>query len=282
MDISTVGIVGAGLMGAGIAEVSARSGLRTIITEADADQLAAGHRRVQQSLQRGLTGGKLTGADVERITGLMRFTTDLDEFSACDVCIEAIIEHLPEKKEVFARLDAVAPPHAILATNTSSLPIIEIARATGRPDRVVGTHFFNPPPVMRLLEVVRSIATSDETLTDVRVFGERLGKRIIVAQDRGGFIVNLLLIPYLTHAVRLYESGFATREDIDDGMRLGCGHPMGPLQLLDLIGLDTAMFVCEALYEEYANSDYAPPPLLRRMVAAGYLGRKTGRGFYDY
>src|SRR5207237_1946672 len=147
-----------------------------------------------------------------------------------------------------------------LATNTSSLPIIEIARATRRPDRVVGTHFFNPPPVMRLLEVVRSIATSDETLSDVRVFGERLGKWIIVAQDRGGFIVNLLLIPYLTHAVRLYESGFATREDIDDGMRLGCGHPMGPLQLLDLIGLDTAMFVCEALYEEYANGDYAPPP----------------------
>src|SRR5438105_3037022 len=145
-----------------------------------------------------------------------------------------------------------------------------------------GTHFFNPPPVMRLLEVVRSIATSDATLSDVRVFGERLGKRIIVAQDRGGFIVNLLLIPYLTHAVRLYESGFATREDIDDGMRLGCGHPMGPLQLLDLIGLDTAMFVCEALYEEYANGDFAPPPLLRRMVAAGYLGRKTGRGFYEY
>ena len=282
MDISTVGIVGAGLMGAGIAEVSARSGLRTIVTEADADQLAAGRRRVDQSLRRGLAGGKLSDADVERITGLMRFTTDLDEFGACDVCIEAIVEHLPEKKQVFARLDSVAAPHAILTTNTSSLPIIEIARATRRPDRVVGTHFFNPPPVMRLLEVVRSIATSDETLSDVRVFGERLGKRIIVAQDRGGFIVNLLLIPYLTHAVRLYESGFATREDIDDGMRLGCGHPMGPLQLLDLIGLDTAMFVCEALYEEYANGDYAPPPLLRRMVAAGYLGRKTDRGFYEY
>src|SRR5437016_5314406 len=169
MDISTVGIVGAGLMGAGIAEVSARSGLRTIVTEADADQLAAGRRRVDQSLQRGRAGGKLSDADVDRISSLMRFTTDLDEFGACDVCIEAIIEQLPEKKQVFARLDAVAAPHAILATNTSSLPIIEIARATGRPDRVVGTHFFNPPPVMRLLEVVRSIATSDETLSDVRV-----------------------------------------------------------------------------------------------------------------
>ena len=171
---------------------------------------------------------------------------------------------------------------AILATNTSALPIIEIARATRRPDRVIGTHFFNPAPVMKLIEVVRSIATSDDTLEETRALGERLGKRIIVAQDRGGFIVNLLLIPFLTHAIRLYESGFATRDDIDEGMRLGCGHPMGPLQLLDYIGLDTAMFVCESLYEEYANSDFAPPPLLRRMVSAGYLGKKSGRGFYEY
>ena len=282
MQISTVGIVGAGLMGSGIAEVAARSGLRTFVTDAGPAQLAAGRERVERSLERGRAGGKLSDEDVERIAGLLNFTENIEDFGACDVCIEAVVEHLPEKKDVFGRLDRVAAPDAILATNTSSLPIIEIARATSRPDRVIGTHFFNPVPVMKLLEVVRSIATSDTTLDDVRDFGERLGKRIIVAQDRGGFIVNLLLIPFLTHAVRLYESGFATREDIDDGMRLGCGHPMGPLQLLDLIGLDTAMFVCEALYEEYANSDYAPPPLLRRMVAAGYLGRKTGRGFYEY
>ena len=282
MEISTVGIVGAGLMGSGIAEVAARSGLRTFITDAGPGQLAAGRERVERSLERGRSGGKLSDEDVDRISGLLNFTEDLDDFAECDVCIEAVVEHLPEKKEVFSRLDKVTAPDAILATNTSSLPIIEIARATGRPDRVIGTHFFNPVPVMKLLEVVRSISTSEATLDDVHDFGERLGKRIIVAQDRGGFIVNLLLIPFLTHAVRLYESGFATREDIDDGMRLGCGHPMGPLQLLDLIGLDTAMFVCEALYEEYANSDYAPPPLLRRMVAAGYLGRKTGRGFYEY
>jgi 3-hydroxybutyryl-CoA dehydrogenase len=282
MEITTVGIVGAGLMGSGIAEVCARNGLTTIVTDSGPDQVLAGQRRVEQSLRRGREGGKLTDEDVERISGLLRFTTELGEFESCDVCIEAVVEQLPEKKVIFAELDKIAPAHAILASNTSSLPIIEIARATSRPDRVIGTHFFNPATVMKLLEVVRTIATSDATLDDTRAFGERLGKRIIVAQDRGGFIVNLLLIPFLTHAIRLYESGFATREDIDEGMRLGCGHPMGPLQLLDYIGLDTAQFVCEALYEEYANSDYSPPPLLRRMVAAGYLGRKSGKGFYEY
>lgn len=282
MQIRSVGIVGVGLMGSGIAEVCARRGLPTVVTDADDALLAAGRRRVEASLERGRLGGKLGEEDVERILDLLRFTLDLDGFSECDVCIEAIVEQLPAKTELFRRLDRIAPPHAVLASNTSSLPIIEIARATTRPDRVIGTHFFNPPPVMRLLEVVRSIATSDDTLAETRAFGEMLGKRIIVAQDRGGFIVNLLLIPFLTSALRLYESGFATREDIDEGMRLGCGHPMGPLQLLDYIGLDTALYVCESLYAEYANADYAPPPLLRRMVAAGYLGRKSGRGFYDY
>jgi len=282
MEIRTVGVIGAGLMGSGIAEVCAREGIRTLVTDALPDALAAGRHRVEASLERGRRGGKLSGEDATRILEALSFTSDLDDFAECDICVEAIVEHLPEKKELFARLDRIAPDHAILATNTSALPIIEIARATSRPDRVIGTHFFNPPPVMKLLEVVRSIATSEETLASTRAFGERLGKRIIIAQDRGGFIVNLLLIPYLNHAARLYESGFATREDIDEGMRLGCGHPMGPLQLLDYIGLDTAVFVCESLYEEYANAEYAPPPLLRRMVAAGYLGRKSGRGFYEY
>jgi len=282
MEITTVGVVGAGLMGSGIAEVCARHGLRTLVTEAGADELDAGKRRVESSLERGRKGGKLSEEDVTEILGRMSFVDDLSALESCDVIIEAIVEHLPEKKTLFAQLDKIAPDHAILTTNTSALPIIEIARATSRPESVIGTHFFNPAPVMKLLEVVRSIATSDATLTETREFGERLGKRIILAQDRGGFIVNLLLIPYLTHAARLYESGFATREDIDEGMRLGCGHPMGPLELLDYIGLDTAVFVCESLYEEYANADFAPPPLLRRMVAAGYLGRKSGRGFYIY
>jgi 3-hydroxybutyryl-CoA dehydrogenase len=282
MQINTVGIVGAGLMGSGIAEICARQGLRTLVAEADEAQLVAGRGRVETSLHRARERGKLSDDEVEQILHDVRFTLDLDDFAECDICIEAIVEHLPTKTELFGRLDRIAPQHAILASNTSSLPIIEIARATSRPERVIGTHFFNPAPVMKLLEVVRSIATSPETLDETRKFGERLGKHIIVAQDRGGFIVNLLLIPFLTHAARLYESGFATREDIDEGMRLGCGHPMGPLELLDYIGLDTALFVCDALYEEYANADYAPPPLLRRMVAAGYLGRKSGRGFYEY
>jgi 3-hydroxybutyryl-CoA dehydrogenase len=282
MAISTAGIVGGGLMGSGIAEVCARTGLTTTVCEQAAEPLAAARRRVERSLERGRRTGKLSEEEVTAILERVTFTTELGAMEGCDIVIEAIAERLADKVELFERLDAIAPEHAILASNTSSLPIIEIARATRRADRVIGTHFFNPPPVMKLLELVRSIATSEETLSTTREFGESLGKHIIVAQDRGGFIVNLLLIPFLTHAVRVYESGFATREDIDEGMRLGCGHPMGPLQLLDYIGLDTTLFVCEALHAEYANADYAPPPLLRRMVAAGWLGQKSGRGFYDY
>ena len=282
MAIGTVGIVGAGLMGSGIAEIAARSGLRTLVVEADAGGIAGAQQRIQRSLDRGRTTGKLSDDEVEQILGRISFSSQVGDLEPSDIVVEAIAERLPEKVALFERLDRITRDDVILATNTSSLPIIEIARATRRPDRVVGTHFFNPPPVMKLLELVRSIATSDDTMAEARGFGESLGKRIIVAQDRGGFIVNLLLIPFLTHAVRVYESGFATREDIDEGMRLGCGHPMGPLQLLDYIGLDTALFVCEALYEEYANADYAPPPLLRRMVAAGWLGRKSGKGFYEY
>jgi 3-hydroxybutyryl-CoA dehydrogenase len=282
MGISTVGVVGAGLMGSGIAEVCARSGLRTRVAEASDQALEAARRRVEHSLERGREGGKLSGDDVTRISGQLSFSNDLETLSDCDIVVEAIVERLQDKVELFGKLDRIAPEHAILSSNTSALPIMEIARATHRPDRVIGTHFFNPAPVMKLLEVVRTIATSDQTLAETRALGERLGKRVIVAQDRGGFIVNLLLIPFLNNAVRLYESGFATKDDIDEGMRLGCGHPMGPLQLLDYIGLDTALFVCDALYEEYAIRDYAAPPLLKRMVAAGYLGRKTGRGFYTY
>jgi 3-hydroxybutyryl-CoA dehydrogenase len=282
MVIGTLGIVGAGLMGSGIAEVAARSGITTTVCEVDQRALEGGRQRIQRSLDRGRATGKLSDEQVSEILGRISFSTDTEELAPSDIIVEAIAERLPDKVALFAKLDRLARDDAILATNTSSLPIIEIARATSRPEMVVGTHFFNPPPVMKLLELVRSVATSEQTMETARGFGEQLGKRIIVAQDRGGFIVNLLLIPFLTHAVRVYESGFATKEDIDEGMRLGCGHPMGPLQLLDYIGLDTALFVCEALYEEYANADYAPPPLLRRMVAAGWLGQKSGRGFYDY
>jgi 3-hydroxybutyryl-CoA dehydrogenase len=269
-------------MGSGIAEVAARSGIGAMVCEVDQRALDAGRQRIQRSLDRGRDTGKLSDEQVAEILSRIGFTTDLEELAPSDIVVEAIAERLPDKVTLFEKLDRIVRDDAILATNTSSLPIIEIARATGRPEAVVGTHFFNPPPVMKLLELVRSIATSEATMETARGFGEQLGKRIIVAQDRGGFIVNLLLIPFLTHAVRVYESGFATKEDIDEGMRLGCGHPMGPLQLLDYIGLDTALFVCDSLYEEYANADYAPPPLLRRMVAAGWLGQKSGRGFYEY
>ncbi len=282
MAIATLGIVGAGLMGSGIAEVAARSGVDTTICEVDQRALDTARQRIQRSLERGRSTGKLSDEQVDAILSRIAYSTDVEELAPADIVVEAIAERLSDKVALFEKLDRIARDDAILATNTSSLPIIEIARATERPEAVVGTHFFNPPPVMKLLELVRSVATSEETMAQAKAFGEQLGKRIIVAQDRGGFIVNLLLIPFLTHAVRVYESGFATREDIDEGMRLGCGHPMGPLQLLDYIGLDTALFVCEALYEEYANADYAPPPLLRRMVAAGWLGQKSGRGFYEY
>ena len=282
MEIGSVGIIGAGLMGSGIAEVCARNGIRTLVTEAGAEQLAAGQRRVSASLER---GRRPASSATRTSNGSTACSPSRRASRTSPSAISASRRSSSSSRRrstLFEQLDRIVSEDAILATNTSALPIIEIARATRRPDRVIGTHFFNPAPVMKLIEVVRSIATSDETLDETRALGETLGKRIIVAQDRGGFIVNLLLIPFLTHAIRLYESGFATREDIDEGMRLGCGHPMGPLQLLDYIGLDTALFVCESLYEEYANSDFAPPPLLRRMVSAGYLGRKSGRGFYEY
>jgi 3-hydroxybutyryl-CoA dehydrogenase len=269
-------------MGAGIAEVCARHDLEVRLVEASDELAEAGRRRVEASLARGLEGGKLTEADRDQARTRIVYGSDLEALRQSDLVIEAIPERLDLKRELFSRLDRIAPDHTVLATNTSALPVIDTARATARPERVIGTHFFNPPPVMQLLELVRSIATDDETLETARGFGEQVGKHVIVAQDRGGFIVNLLLVPYLNGAVRLYESGFASREDIDAGMRLGCNHPMGPLELLDHIGLDTALMVCDALYEEYALTEYAAPPLLKRMVAAGRLGRKTGRGFYDY
>lgn len=282
MDITTVGVVGAGLMGSGIAQVCAGAGLRVRVCEADPAALEAGKSRIDKSLARGVELGKVSADDAASTKSRLTWGTTLDAFSDCDFVIEAIVEKIESKTNVFAQLDSITPAHAILATNTSSLPIIDIARATKRPDRVIGMHFFNPVPIMNLVEIVRSIATSKATFDATKELSTRLRKEVVVAQDRGGFIVNLLLMPYLCSAVKMYESGFASKEDIDTGMRLGCGHPMGPLQLLDHIGLDTAVFICDALYTEYGTPEFVAPQLLRRMVAAGQMGRKSGHGFYDY
>jgi 3-hydroxybutyryl-CoA dehydrogenase len=281
-DVRQVGVVGCGLMGSGIVEVCARAGLQVTFVEADDERVANGQALIARSLGRAEQRGKLDAETRDRVLASISSSTDLGALADSDLVIEAVVELPEEKHRVFARLDEVTRPDVVLASNTSSIPIVEIAAATKRPDRVLGMHFFNPPPVMGLIELIRSIETSDETLSFARAMGERLGKRVVVAKDRAGFIVNMLLIPYLNGAIRMYDEGFATAEDIDSAISLGLNHPMGPLTLLDYIGLDTAMFVAEVLYQEFKDPSYAPPPLLKRMVAAGRLGRKSGRGFYEY
>ncbi|HEY3062076.1 MAG TPA: 3-hydroxybutyryl-CoA dehydrogenase [Chloroflexota bacterium] len=282
MPIRTVGVVGCGLMGSGIAEVCARAGYATIVREIDDPLLTKGRARIEKSMATAVERGKL--ADTERSAALDRLsgTTKLEDLAQCDLVIEAATENPELKKRTFAELDQVCPAHTILASNTSSIPIIQMATSTRRPDKVLGMHFMNPVPVMRLIEYVRTLTTSDETLSSAREFGESLGKRIIVSKDRAGFIVNFLLIPYLTEAVRMLEQGFASKEDIDVGMMLGTSYPMGPFTLLDYVGLDTTLYIADILFDEFRESRFAAPTLLRQMVAAGYLGRKTGRGFYDY
>jgi 3-hydroxybutyryl-CoA dehydrogenase len=282
MEIRTVGVVGCGLMGSGIAEVCARSGYQTIVREVDDAVLARGLDRIEQSMGTAVARGRLTTADREGALERLRGVTSLEALADCDLVIEAVTEQPQAKIDVFKILDAACAPATILASNTSSIPIIDLASATKRPDRVLGLHFMNPVPVMRLIEMVRAITTSDETVQDARAFGESLGKRVIVSKDRAGFIVNMLLVPYLLEAIRMYESGFAAKEDIDLGMMLGTNHPMGPLTLLDYVGLDTTYYIANILYEELHEPKYAPPPLLKQMVTAGFLGRKSGRGFYDY
>ena len=282
MEIKKIGVVGCGLMGAGIAEVCARAGYDTVVREVDDAVLAAGLERISQSMNTAVTRGRLSDDDRAAALGRLRGATALDELDDRDLVIEAITENLQAKQHVFSTLDATCPPHTILASNTSSIPIIDLASVTKRPERVLGMHFMNPVPVMRLVELVRAITTADEVLADARAIGEALGKRVIVSKDRAGFIVNMLLIPYLLEAIRMYESGFAAREDIDLGMMLGTNHPMGPLTLLDYVGLDTTYYIANILFEEFRESKYAPPPLLRQMVTAGFLGRKAGRGFYNY
>ncbi len=284
MAVERVGVVGCGLMGSGIAEVCARAGLDVVIREIDEARVAAGRSRIEASLERAVRAGKLKGSDREAVLGRMRFTTDLAEFGDRQLTVEAVVESEPLKLEVFGQLDQIVEdPDAVLASNTTSIPIMKLAMATRRPEAVVGIHFFNPVPVLRLVELVTSLLTSESTASRAQEFAERArGKHVIRSQDRAGFIVNALLIPYLLSAIRMLESGFATADDIDRGMIEGCAHPMGPLALTDLIGLDTTMAVAESLYEEFKEPLYAPPPLLSRMVEAGLLGRKTGRGFYEY
>jgi 3-hydroxybutyryl-CoA dehydrogenase len=282
--VERIGVVGCGLMGSGIAEVAVRAGLDVVVREVDAAACEAGRSRIENSLARAVRSGKTDEAAAADALHRLHFATDFVELADRQVVIEAVIEDAAEKTRVFAALDAaVGDEAAVLASNTSSIPIMKLAMATKRPQAVVGLHFFNPVPVLRLVEVVPSLLTAPETIGTVEHLAvDVLDKQVIRSQDRAGFVVNALLIPYLLSAIRMFESGFATAEDIDHGMVLGCAHPMGPLALADLIGLDTTMAVAESLYEEFKEPLYAPPPLLSRMVDAGLLGRKTGRGFYDY
>jgi 3-hydroxybutyryl-CoA dehydrogenase len=281
-EIRTVAVVGSGLMGSGIAEVTARSGFETIVLEVDEKLLEQGIGRVRKSLDRAVEKGKLEAGTRDETIGRIRGTTSLDDLAGADLVIEAIVENLDAKKELFAGLDSLCPDHTIFASNTSSLTITGMAAATQRADRFVGLHFFNPVPVMKLVEVVRTIATSEEAFRAAYRFVEGLGKQPVEAKDASGFIVNRLLVPYMLDAIKSLEQGLGSIEDIDRAMVLGTGYPMGPFTLSDFVGIDTLFRIAEIMYEEYAETRFAPPPLLRRMVTLGRFGRKTGRGFYDY
>ena len=280
--IESVGIVGGGFMGAGIAESTARAGMPVTVVETS-DELAARVRgRIETSLARAVKGGKLEEGEVAAVLERVSVATAIEAAAGADLVVEAVPEDLELKRSVFEVLGGAVGGDTIIASNTSSIPIAELASVTDRPERVLGLHFFSPVPVMKLVEIVVALDTSDATVAEAELFVERLGKHPIHTKDRSGFIVNMLLVPYLIAAVRMYEDGFASREDIDDGMKLGAGHPMGPLTLADFIGLDVLYAVCDSLYEEFKRSEYAPPPLLKRMVVSGHHGRKSGRGFYDY
>jgi 3-hydroxybutyryl-CoA dehydrogenase len=282
MAIKRVGIVGSGIMGAGIAEVAAKSGYEVILrsrTQSTADGMVAG---LEKSLARQVEKGRLGEAERDAALARVRGVADLGELAECDLVIESIIEDLPTKQHLFKELDRICGEGAILATNTSTLPVIELAMETGRPANVCGVHFFNPAPAMPLVEIVRALTSSDETIDTARAFADACGKTPVLVKDQAGFIVNALLFPYLNNAVRLYDSGVATRDDIDAAMKGGCNFPMGPLELLDLVGLDTSLAILEALYAEFKDPNYAPAPLLRRMVSAERYGRKSKLGFYDY
>ena len=281
MKIEKVGVVGCGLMGSGIAEIAAKAGYDVVVREIDDGALQAGRGRIEKSLGRAVDKGKLGAADRDAALGRMTFTTSLDDLADRDLVIEAIVENMEAKKELFAALHGMCGEHTVFASNTSSLPITDMSSDT-RPDRFVGLHFFNPVPVMKLVEVVRTIATSDEAFDAAFEFGRGLGKEPIAAKDNSGFVVNLLLVPYMLDAIRQLERGVASVQDIDKGMVLGCGYPMGPFTLCDFVGIDTLHRIAEIMFDEYREERYAPPPLLKRIVALGRYGRKTGKGFYDW
>lgn len=282
LEIRKVGVVGCGTMGSGICEVVARSGYEVIFSEVDEAAAQAGYERIERSVERAVERGKMERAAADELMSHISSTTNLEGLRECDMVFEAVPEKLDLKTELFRKLDAVVKPEAIFATNTSSLPVIDMAVATNRPARVLGFHFFNPAQVMKLVELVHTVATEEEVVDAGKAFAEGLGKTAVPCRDRAGFIANLLLFPYLNSAVRMLDGGFASREDVDAAMQLGCGHPMGPLALLDLIGLDSGYEICEALWRQWRDHSDAPAPLLKQFVAAGYLGRKTGRGFYRY
>jgi 3-hydroxybutyryl-CoA dehydrogenase len=282
MAIRRVGVVGCGLMGGGIAQTCAQSSYETVVSEVNQQLLDKGLERVYSAWDMMAGKGKLTQGQVAENRARLHGTLDLADFAGCDLVIEAVIENMEEKLRLFPALDHIVKPNALLLTNTSSLNVTQMGAVTKRPDKVCGLHFFNPAPVMKLVEVVHTISTSDETIETVRQFALSLGKTPVIAKDTAGFIVNFLLIPYLLAAIRMLENGMASRDDIDTAMKLGCGYPMGPFTLLDYVGLDTTMWAAEAIYEEYKDPLYTPPPLLRRMVQSGMYGKKSGRGFYDY
>jgi 3-hydroxybutyryl-CoA dehydrogenase len=282
MAVEKIGIVGSGIMGSGVAEVAAKAGHTVILrsrTQTGADSMVAG---LEKSLAKQVERGKLEEADRDTVLGRVRGVTDLGELEKCDLVLESIVEDLATKQHLFTELDRICADGTILATNTSTLPVVEMAMVTGRPDRVCGVHFFNPAPAMPLVEIVRALTTSDETLTTARDFATACGKTVVDVKDQAGFIVNALLFPYLNNAVKMLDAGVASRDGIDAAMKGGCNFPMGPLELLDLVGLDTSLSILDALYDEFKDPNYAPAPLLKRMVSAERLGRKTGEGFYDY
>jgi len=282
MAVERVGIVGSGIMGSGVAEVAAKAGYSVVLrsrTQAGADGMIAG---LEKSLARQVERGRIEDTERTAVLDRVRAVTDLAELAGCDLVLESIVEDLPTKKHLFNELDRICTDATILATNTSTLPVIELAMETARPDRVCGIHFFNPAPAMPLVEIVRALTTSQDTLATAREFAVTCGKTVVDVRDQAGFVVNALLFPYLNNAVKMLDAGVATRDDIDAAMKGGCNFPMGPLELLDLVGLDTSLAILEALYEEFKDPNYAPAPLLRRMVSAQRLGRKTGEGFYDY
>jgi 3-hydroxybutyryl-CoA dehydrogenase len=281
-NIKTVGVVGAGLMGSGIAQVVAQAGYSVIVREVEQRFLDKGLKGVEGQLQRAVEKGRMTVEEKAKLLGRIRWTLSLEDLKGVDLIIEAIIEDLALKQELYRALDGLCPPATIFVSNTSSISIIAMASVTGRADRFAGLHFFNPVPVMKLVEVIRTIRTSEETYRTLFDFAKSLGKEPVTTKDNCGFIVNRLLLPYLLDAIRALEAGVGTVEDIDKAMTLGCNHPMGPFTLADFVGLDTTYFIANVMFEEYREQRYAPPPLLRKMVVAGYHGRKSGRGFYDY